>query len=62
MQRDAWYTSMRCADEMASPEAVGRYAAERALSRLGARKIDPGVLWRPCHLARLARGADQLLP
>jgi len=39
MQRDAWYTSMRCADEMASPEAVGRYAAERALSRLGARKI-----------------------
>ncbi len=39
MQRDAWYTSMRCADEMASPEAVGRYAAERALSRLQARKI-----------------------
>ena len=39
MQRDAWYSSMRSADEMASPEAVGRYAAERALSRLGARKI-----------------------
>ena len=39
MQRDAWYTSMRSADELASPEAVGRYAAERALSRLGARKI-----------------------
>jgi PmbA protein len=39
MQRDAWYTSMRAADEMASPEVVGRYAAERALSRLGARKI-----------------------
>ncbi len=39
MQRDAWYTSMRSADEMATPEAVGRYAAERALSRLGARKI-----------------------
>jgi PmbA protein len=39
MQRDAWYTSMRSADEMASPEAVGRYAAERALSRLGSRKI-----------------------
>jgi PmbA protein len=39
MQRDAWYTSMRSADELASVEAVGRYAAERALSRLGARKI-----------------------
>ncbi len=39
MQRDAWYSSMRNADELASPEAVGRYAAERALSRLNARKI-----------------------
>jgi len=39
MQRDAWFTSMRAADEMASPEAVGRYAAQRALSRLGSRKI-----------------------
>jgi PmbA protein len=39
MQRDAWYSSMRRADELASPQAVGRYAAERALSRLKARKI-----------------------
>ena len=39
MQRDAWYSSMRSADELASPQAVGRYAAERALSRLGSRKI-----------------------
>jgi PmbA protein len=39
MQRDAWYTSMRAADQLASPEAVGRYAAERALSRLRSRKI-----------------------
>ena len=39
MQRDAWYTSMRAADELASPESVGRYAAERALSRLKSRKI-----------------------
>ena len=39
MQRDAWYSSMRAPEELASPEAVGRYAAERALSRLGARKI-----------------------
>lgn len=39
MQRDAWYSSQRNALELASPEAVGRYAAERALSRLRARKI-----------------------
>jgi PmbA protein len=39
MQRDAWYTSMRDARELADPKAVGRYAAERALSRLKSRKI-----------------------
>ncbi len=39
MQRDAWYSSMRSADELAAPEAVGRYAAERALARLKSRKI-----------------------
>ncbi len=39
MQRDAWYSSQRHADDLASPEAIGRYAAERALSRLHARKI-----------------------
>jgi PmbA protein len=39
MQRDAWYSSMRDANELASPEAVGRYAAERALSRLKSRKV-----------------------
>ncbi len=39
MQRDAWYTSMRSPDELSAPEAVGRYAAERALSRLKSRKI-----------------------
>jgi PmbA protein len=39
MQRDAWYSSMRSADELAPAEGVGRYAAERALSRLASRKI-----------------------
>lgn len=39
MQRDYWYSSMRAPQELATPEAVGRYAAERALSRLRARKI-----------------------
>lgn len=39
MQRDYWYTSERDARDMAKPEVVGRYAAERALSRLKSRKI-----------------------
>ena len=39
MQRDSWYSSMRNARDLASPEAVGRYAAERALSRLNSRKV-----------------------
>lgn len=39
MQRDAWYSSMRSPTELAAPEAVGRYASERALSRLNGRKI-----------------------
>lgn len=40
MQRDDWYSSVRDASKMASPEAIGRYAAERALARLNARSID----------------------
>jgi PmbA protein len=39
MQRDFWYSSMRDPAQLASPEAVGRYAAERALARLRPRKI-----------------------
>ncbi|GAB4216919.1 MAG: metalloprotease PmbA [Rhodoferax sp.] len=39
MQRDYWYSSERDPADLAQPEAVGRYAAERALSRLGARKL-----------------------
>jgi len=39
MQRDDWYTSARDAQDLASGTAVGRYAAERALSRLKARQI-----------------------
>jgi PmbA protein len=39
MQRDAWYSSERNAMKLALPEAVGRYAAERALSRLKGRKV-----------------------
>jgi len=39
MQRDDWYTSSRDPGRLADPEAVGRYAAERALARLDARKL-----------------------
>ena len=39
MQRDYWYSSMRDARALAAPEAVGRYAAERALSRLKSRRL-----------------------
>lgn len=39
MQRDDWYSSSRRPQELASPEAIGRYAAERALARLSARKL-----------------------
>ncbi len=39
MQRDSWYSSMRDPADLATPEAVGRYAAERTLARLKARKI-----------------------
>jgi PmbA protein len=39
MQRDAWYSSMRDARDLADAKSVGRYAAERSLSRLKSRKI-----------------------
>ncbi len=39
MQRDDWYVSVRDAARMASPEAIGRYAAERALAKLHARSL-----------------------
>ncbi|MFZ5508602.1 MAG: metalloprotease PmbA [Pseudomonadota bacterium] len=39
MQRDDWYVTRRDAAELVRPEAVGEYAARRALSRLEARQI-----------------------
>jgi PmbA protein len=39
MQRDDWYSSTRVPQELAAPEAIGEYAARRALARLGARKL-----------------------
>lgn len=40
MQRDGWYTSARNPKHLAQPEAIGVYAAQRALARLGARSLD----------------------
>jgi PmbA protein len=39
MQRDDWFSTSRVPGHLADPEALGRYAAQRALARLGARKI-----------------------
>ncbi len=39
MQRDDWYSAARSPGRVADPEALGRYAGERALARLGARQI-----------------------
>ena len=39
MQRDAWYSSARRWDALESADSVGRRAAERALRRLGARRV-----------------------
>lgn len=39
MQRDDWYTTRRLAGELDSAERVGATAAERAVARLGGRKV-----------------------
>ncbi|MCU7922736.1 MAG: metalloprotease PmbA [Candidatus Thiodiazotropha sp. (ex Dulcina madagascariensis)] len=39
MQRDYWYTLSRQGDRLQSPEQVGMIAAQRTLSRLGARQV-----------------------
>ncbi len=39
MQRDDWYTAHCDPRRLAEPRAVGHYAAERALARLGSRRV-----------------------
>jgi PmbA protein len=39
MQRDDWYSASRVPRRIAEPRSLGRYAAQRAASRLRARKI-----------------------
>lgn len=55
MQRDDWHTVARSATDLGAPGAVGRRAAERAVKRLGARRLSTRkapVLFVP----QLARG------
>ena len=42
MQRDDWYTTHRDAARLDDPQQVGRIAAERAVARLGGRKVKTG--------------------
>lgn len=42
MQRDDWYTTHRNAARLDAPAQVGRIAAERAVARLGGRKVKTG--------------------
>ena len=39
MQRDYWYTTARAAEDLDTPEAVGRRAGERTARRLNARRL-----------------------
>jgi PmbA protein len=58
MQRDSWYTHARRRGALEAPEAVGRTAAERALRRLGARKVkttEVPVIFDPDTAASLLR-------
>jgi PmbA protein len=58
MQRDSWYSMARRRERLESPEAVGRVAAQRALRRLGARKVktvEVPVVFDPDTAASLVR-------
>jgi PmbA protein len=69
MQRDYWYASARDASELESSESIGRKAGERAVARLGARKIatqKARVLYAPevargliGHFLGAVRGSSQ---
>ncbi|GBF30908.1 metalloprotease PmbA [bacterium MnTg04] len=69
MQRDYWYTSARDPGELMDLEALGKKAAQRALARLGSRKLDtreaqvlfPAELARSLlgHLVAAVRGTAQ---
>jgi PmbA protein len=54
LERDYWYTSARCADDLESAAETGRRAAERAVRRLGSRQLETRVtpVLFPPELAR----------
>jgi PmbA protein len=56
MQRDYWYSARRKFRLLDPPEAIGKVAAQRALARLGARKVktqEAPVVFDPQMAARL---------
>jgi PmbA protein len=58
MQQGYWYTTSRRFDRLDEPESVGRISAERALKRLGARKVKTvraPVIFEPDRAASLIR-------
>ena len=55
MQRDYWYSSARDARDLESAELIGRKAGERAVTRLGARKL-PTQRARVLYAPEVARG------
>ncbi len=69
MQRDYWYSSARDARDLEAAEAIGRKAGERAVARLGARRLatrKSRVLYAPevargliGHLLGAVRGSSQ---
>ena len=69
MQRDYWYTTARDPRDLEPPEKVGRIAGERAIARLGARRLPTqkaAVLFVPeiargliGHFAAAIRGGAQ---
>ena len=69
MQRDYWYSVARCAQALEDVAVVGRHAAQRALRRLGARRLRTRrapVLFAPelarglfGHFVGAIRGASQ---
>lgn len=57
MQRDSWYSSKCDPKKLSTPEAIGCYAAERALARLHAKKLST----RKCPVLFEAHLATSLL-
>lgn len=64
MQRDYWYSSNRKFARLESPKAVGEKAAQRALRRLGARKVktcDVPIVFDPEISASLVRNLSSAI-